>query len=103
MLRLSRPAARGSRPPTPRRSLLVWGTDDRVVRPRHSRDLTAAFPQADVVLLDGMGHHPVHERREDVLALLRTGRAARRAKRGSRGSRRRIFQLPTFRPTPRFA
>ena len=81
----------------------VWGTDDRVVRPRHSRDLTAAFPQADVVLLDGLGHHPVQERRADVLALLRTGRATRRAKRGSRGSRRRIFQLPALRPTLRFA
>ena len=46
----------------------VWGTDDHVVRPHHSRHLSNAFPQADVLFVDGMGHHPVQERREDVLA-----------------------------------
>ena len=78
----------------------VWGTDDRVVRPKHSRDVTAAFPQADVVLFEGMGHHPADARPKEVLELLRTGRAARRVKR----SRRRIFRpRPAVRLTPKFA
>ena len=82
----------------------VWGTDDHVVRPHHSRHLSNAFPQADVLFVDGMGHHPVQERREDVLALLRTGRAAGARKRVPRRARRRIlWPLPAVRSTARFA
>ena len=83
----------------------MWGTDDRVVRPRHGRDLATAFPQADVVLVDGMGHHPLQERPDEMLQLLRTGKTPRSAKKAPPWAlRRRILRpLLPVRLTPRFS
>jgi predicted metal-dependent peptidase len=61
--------------------------------------LASAFPQADVVFVDGMGHHPVQERRDEMLQLLGTGKAPR-ANRPRRRIRRPLLPI---RPTPRFA
>jgi pimeloyl-ACP methyl ester carboxylesterase len=38
--------------------LVVWGTHDRVIPVEHAELVRAALPQADVVLLDGIGHTP---------------------------------------------
>ena len=69
----------------------VWGTDDRVVRPRHGRDVQAAFPQAEVLFWDGMGHHPLRERRDAVLELVRSGRTPRTGNRSAPRRRGLIF------------
>jgi pimeloyl-ACP methyl ester carboxylesterase len=48
----------------------VWGTRDRVVSPEHSRGVETAFPQARIVKLSGMGHHPQHERLDEIMELV---------------------------------
>lgn len=55
----------------------LWGTDDHVVPPVHSRGVTATFPHAQVLLWTGMGHHPLAERHDALLDLLATGRSPR--------------------------
>lgn len=48
----------------------LWGTNDRVVPPSHCRGVCTAFPQAETVTWDKMGHHPQRERFEHLLAFV---------------------------------
>jgi pimeloyl-ACP methyl ester carboxylesterase len=48
----------------------VWGDCDRIVPTSHRAGVRAAFPQADVHIWRGMGHHPVVERLTDLVALV---------------------------------
>ncbi|HYZ30281.1 MAG TPA: alpha/beta hydrolase [Thermoleophilaceae bacterium] len=62
----------------------VWGTRDRVVPRSHSDGVLVAFPQAQIHVWDGMGHHHVRERIDDLIELIQEatadgrGQAARR-------------------------
>jgi pimeloyl-ACP methyl ester carboxylesterase len=55
----------------------LWGDRDRLVPVRHSDRVMTTFPQADVQVWEGMGHHPQRERIGPFCALLE--RACRRA------------------------
>jgi pimeloyl-ACP methyl ester carboxylesterase len=48
----------------------LWGDRDRLVPVRHSYRVYTTFPQADVHVWNGMGHHPQHERSGPFCALL---------------------------------
>jgi len=80
----------------------VWGTDDRVVRPRHSRDVVRAYPQTSVHVWDGMGHHPLRQRPGALLELLETGRTTAVSRRPAPAPRRARLSLRPA-PAPRFA
>jgi pimeloyl-ACP methyl ester carboxylesterase len=57
--------------------ITVWGTHDRLVPVRHAQRALRPFPQADVQVWDGMGHHPQRERIRPFCALVeRACRAA---------------------------
>jgi pimeloyl-ACP methyl ester carboxylesterase len=42
----------------------LWGQHDRLVPVAHADGVRRAFPQAEVAVWQGMGHHPQHERPE---------------------------------------
>ncbi len=42
-------------------TLLVWGTRDRIVDPRSAARLKAAFTNARLIMMDGLGHLPYEE------------------------------------------
>jgi pimeloyl-ACP methyl ester carboxylesterase len=48
----------------------LWGERDRLVPSQHAAGLRRAFPNADVSVWDGMGHHPQHERPECLAAFV---------------------------------
>lgn len=48
----------------------LWGEHDRLVPARHAVGVRRAFPQAVVSVWAGMGHHPQHERPEDLAAFV---------------------------------
>jgi pimeloyl-ACP methyl ester carboxylesterase len=48
----------------------VWGDRDRLVPPSHRHGVRAAFPRAQIELWAGMGHHPLAERFDDLIALI---------------------------------
>lgn len=48
----------------------VWGDRDRLVPVRHADRVQTTFPQADVQVWKGMGHHPQHERIRPFCALI---------------------------------
>jgi pimeloyl-ACP methyl ester carboxylesterase len=48
----------------------IWGDRDRLVPASHRQALRAALPQARIELWEGMGHHPVRERFDDLIALI---------------------------------
>ena len=50
--------------------LAVWGDHDRLVPVSHRHGLKTAFPQARVQVWHGMGHHPLSERFDNLLALI---------------------------------
>ena len=75
----------------------LWGSADTVVPPRHGRGVLASFPQTDVVLMDGVGHHPQHERAAALRELVSAGRLPR----GSRRSQRTRRALPLRLRLPR--
>jgi pimeloyl-ACP methyl ester carboxylesterase len=55
----------------------LWGDRDRLVPVRHSDRVQTTFPQADVMVWEGMGHHPQWERSGPFCALIeRVCRAA---------------------------
>jgi pimeloyl-ACP methyl ester carboxylesterase len=55
----------------------LWGDRDRLVPLRHSERVLTSFPQADVQVWSGMGHHPQRERIRPFCALIeRACRAA---------------------------
>ena len=62
----------------------VWGDRDRLVPPAHAAGLQSALPQARIEIWPGMGHHPMRERREDVIELV----AAATRSRSALGARR---------------
>jgi pimeloyl-ACP methyl ester carboxylesterase len=53
--------------------LALWGSNDIVVSPSHAKGLKAAFPQAEVTVWDGMGHHPQRERADDLWRFIEHG------------------------------
>ena len=62
-----------SPPASPRsscRPLVVVGTHDRVIPPRHARRLAAGLPRAELVELPRCGHQPMLERRNEFNRLL---------------------------------
>jgi pimeloyl-ACP methyl ester carboxylesterase len=58
----------------------LWGDRDRLVPVRHSDRVYTTFPQADVQVWSGMGHHPQRERIRPFCALVE--RACRAAESG---------------------
>ena len=60
----------------------VWGDRDRLVPPAHAGGLQSALPQARIEIWPGMGHHPMRERRDDVIALV-AGATRPRSARGA--------------------
>jgi pimeloyl-ACP methyl ester carboxylesterase len=50
--------------------LAVWGDHDRLVPVSHRHGLKTAFPHARVQVWYGMGHHPLSERFDKLLALI---------------------------------
>ena len=50
--------------------LAVWGDQDRLVPVDHRHGLKKAFPHARIQVWSGMGHHPLSERFDDLLALV---------------------------------
>jgi len=60
----------------------IWGNDDRLVPASHRAGVLAALPQAQVDVWSGMGHHPIRERFEELIATIeRAAEAATRAQR----------------------
>jgi pimeloyl-ACP methyl ester carboxylesterase len=60
----------------------VWGDRDRLVPVSHRHAVRAAFPQAQIHVWPGMGHHPMRERADALVAVVREamveGRTQRR-------------------------
>jgi pimeloyl-ACP methyl ester carboxylesterase len=50
--------------------LAVWGDRDRLVPLSHQAGVRSAFPHARVEVWRGMAHHPVHERLDDLVAVI---------------------------------
>ena len=48
----------------------IWGDQDRLVPVSHAKGVRAALPQAEVDIWRGMGHHPIQERFEDLIATI---------------------------------
>ena len=48
----------------------IWGKEDRLVSASHGDGVRAALPQARVDVWSGMGHHPIRERFEDLIATI---------------------------------
>jgi pimeloyl-ACP methyl ester carboxylesterase len=48
----------------------VWGDRDLLVPPAHREGVKAALPQARIEVWHGMGHHPVRERFDELVALV---------------------------------
>jgi pimeloyl-ACP methyl ester carboxylesterase len=48
----------------------LWGQHDRLIPAAHAAGVRHAFPQAEVSVWDGMGHHPQHERPERLAAFV---------------------------------
>jgi pimeloyl-ACP methyl ester carboxylesterase len=48
----------------------LWGDRDRLVPVRHADRIFTTFPQADVQVWEGMGHHPQRERIRPFCALV---------------------------------
>jgi pimeloyl-ACP methyl ester carboxylesterase len=61
----------------------IWGDQDRLVPASHARGVRLALPQAEIEVWSGMGHHPIRERFEDLVATIEraTGAAERHAQR----------------------
>jgi pimeloyl-ACP methyl ester carboxylesterase len=59
----------------------IWGDHDRLVPLSHAAGVRSALPQARVDVWCGMGHHPIRERFEDLIATIQqaTGAAERHA------------------------
>jgi pimeloyl-ACP methyl ester carboxylesterase len=50
--------------------LVVWGDRDRIVPAGHARAVLRSLPQAELEIWGGMGHHPQHERPEQLQQLV---------------------------------
>ena len=79
--------------------LAVWGDRDRLVPVSHRHGVKTAFPQALIQVWYGMGHHPLSERFDELLAMVtNASTAARRPVR--RKLARATAREVTFRPRP---
>jgi pimeloyl-ACP methyl ester carboxylesterase len=56
----------------------VWGDRDRLVAPSHQHGLRTALPQARIHVWPGMGHHPIRERFDELVALITDANASAR-------------------------
>ena len=45
----------------PVRSVIVWGSEDRILNPRAAERMREILPNSEVVMLDGIGHVPMLE------------------------------------------
>jgi pimeloyl-ACP methyl ester carboxylesterase len=52
-------------------TLIIWGADDTLISPVYAEDFAQRIEGARVEILDGCGHAPHRERREETLALVR--------------------------------
>jgi pimeloyl-ACP methyl ester carboxylesterase len=53
--------------------LALWGERDVVVPAGHADGVRKAFPQAEITVWDGMGHHPQRERAADLSRFVERG------------------------------
>lgn len=58
--------------------LAVWGDRDRLVPVSHRHGVKTAFPQALIQVWYGMGHHPLNERFDELLAMVTNASTAAR-------------------------
>jgi pimeloyl-ACP methyl ester carboxylesterase len=49
---------------------VIWGARDRLVSAQHRMGVRAALPQAQIELWEGMGHHPLRERFDELTRLI---------------------------------
>jgi pimeloyl-ACP methyl ester carboxylesterase len=63
----------------------LWGEHDRLVPAQQAAGVRHAFPHAEVSVWAGMGHHPQHERPEQLAAFVEA--CCRSPKRPARGRR----------------
>ncbi len=79
--------------------LAVWGDRDRLVPVSHRHGVKTAFPQALIQVWHGMGHHPLSERFDELLATVTNASTAVR-----RPERRKVAPTTarevTFRQRP---
>lgn len=73
--------------------LALWGARDLVVPAGHAAGLVTAFPQAEITVWDGMGHHPQRERPADLARFVEHGAVRARLAR-----RRNVHVLRPARP-----
>ena len=59
----------------------IWGDHDRLVPLSHRHGLRVAFPHARIDVWEGMGHDPLRERPDHVIAVLGAAAAAIRTRR----------------------
>ncbi len=50
-------------------ALVLWGTEDRVLHPSSARVFGELLPDAQVIMLDGVGHSPMTERPRETARL----------------------------------
>ncbi|HWF49443.1 MAG TPA: alpha/beta hydrolase [Solirubrobacteraceae bacterium] len=62
----------------------IWGDQDRLVPSSHRAGVLAALPQAHVDVWSGMGHHPLRERFEDLIAIIERAAGASERRRERR-------------------
>lgn len=72
--------------------LALWGSNDIVVSPGHAEGLASAFPQAEITVWEGMGHHPQRERPEELSRFVENG--ATHAQRARRENVRMLRPVP---------
>jgi pimeloyl-ACP methyl ester carboxylesterase len=65
----------------------VWGDCDRLVPLSHQGGVRTAFPQARIHVWNGMGHHPIRERLNDLVALIADAASADRPPQRRAGKR----------------
>lgn len=66
-------------------ALVVWGSEDELVRIEDGRAAAARMPRAEFVVMEGVGHLPMEERPEELSQLL-LGFLTSRARQASPGS-----------------
>lgn len=50
---------------------VIWGENDRIIRPRHGKRLASALPDARLAIMEGCGHNPHEEKPEQTCAIIR--------------------------------
>lgn len=52
-------------------TLIIWGAEDRIIRPRHGEKLHAAIPASWVKIIPGCGHIPHEERPAETYGIMK--------------------------------